>query len=81
MPQYAYRCEACKKYFEVRKPMSEVDRPTECPECQSLETQRLISTVAFFTSSSGGQKRALAGVSSCSGCSVSGSGCSTCRPR
>lgn len=78
MPAYDYRCTRCGTSFQVRKPMSEVDTETTCPECQSIQTQRLISNVAFFTSTDG-VKRALAAGPSCSGCSVVGTGCATCR--
>ena len=81
MPRYTYRCQACQTQFEVRKHMADVDTDTLCPECQSLETQRLISNVAIFSSSTNGQVRALAGSSPCSGCGAAGSGCATCHPR
>ncbi|WP_240550075.1 FmdB family zinc ribbon protein [Phototrophicus methaneseepsis] len=76
-----YRCQACQTHFEVRKPMAEVDTDAECPECHSLETRRLISTVAVFSSSSNGQPRALAGASPCSACSAAGPACASCHPR
>ena len=43
--------------------MSDIDSETICPECGSLRTARLISNVAFFTTSSNGARRALAGAS------------------
>lgn len=81
MALYAYRCQSCQTYFQVRKPMANVDNPTECPQCESLETQRLISTVAVFSSAGDRQRRALAGAPSCAGCSVVGTGCASCNPR
>ena len=81
MPIYDYQCSDCNATFSVRKPMSDLNSPTACPECESRKTQRLISVVAIFSSGGAGDKRALAGVSSCSGCAASGSGCASCRPR
>ncbi len=81
MPVYDYHCSHCNAAFTVRKAMSEIDSPTPCPECESRETQRLISVVAIFASGSAGQKRALAGASSCSGCATAGPGCASCHPR
>ncbi|MBK8027223.1 MAG: zinc ribbon domain-containing protein [Chloroflexi bacterium] len=81
MPVYDYHCAHCNSSFPVRKQISELDSPTACPECQSTETQRLISLVAIFSSSGAGQRRALAGAPSCSGCGSVGSGCAGCHPR
>jgi|APSaa5957512622_1039677.scaffolds.fasta_scaffold237455_1 putative FmdB family regulatory protein len=80
MPLYDYRCTKCKSKFLVRKRMSEVGNPTYCPECNSLNTEKLISTVAVF-SSSGGKRRALAGGPSCATCGQASTGCTSCRPR
>ncbi len=81
MPVYDYHCTHCKTTFSVRKSISELDSPSACPECESLETQRLISVVAIFSGGNGGERRVLAGVSACGGCSAAGSGCASCRPR
>ncbi len=81
MPAYNYRCTRCNNSFQVRKQMSELDNETCCPDCGSPQTQRLISTVAIFSSSADGARRALAGAPSCSGCSMVGTGCTTCGPR
>lgn len=81
MPAYDYHCATCDSAFTVRKSMSNLDDPTECPECHSAQTQRLISTVAIFSSGEGGQKRALAGAPSCSSCGLAATGCTSCGPR
>ena len=81
MPVYDYHCADCDSAFAVRKRISEVDTPTECPDCGSSQTQRLISAVAIFTSGEDGRKRALAGGPSCSTCGLAATGCTSCRPR
>jgi putative FmdB family regulatory protein len=80
MPAYDYRCTQCNDSFQVRKQMSEIDTETRCPACGSLQTRRRIGNVAMF-SSSDGVRRALAGVPSCAGCSLVGTGCTSCGPR
>lgn len=81
MPTYDYQCASCKTSFAVRKSMTEIDSPTECPECRSLQTQRLISVVAIFSSADNGQRRALAGGPSCSSCGLAATGCTSCSSR
>ncbi|MBL8117097.1 MAG: zinc ribbon domain-containing protein [Anaerolineae bacterium] len=81
MPIYDYHCSHCNTTFPVRKSMSEINDPSACPECESLDTQRLISVVAIFSRSSAGERRNLASASACGGCSAAGSGCASCRPR
>jgi len=81
MAVYDYLCKSCKATFQVRKPMAEANTAESCPECQSQDTQRLISLVAIFSNSSDGQKRAVAAGPSCAGCGLAATGCSTCRPR
>ena len=46
MPLYEYRCKACGRTFEQLRRMSEEDRGVACPECQSEEVQRQLSTFA-----------------------------------
>ncbi len=33
MPRYEYRCEMCRLMVEVVKPMSQRERPENCPAC------------------------------------------------
>jgi len=80
MPTYNYHCTHCQNAFTARKSMSDRDSETRCPDCGSVQTERLISTVAIF-SSSGGERRALAGMPSCGGCGQAGSGCTSCHTR
>jgi putative FmdB family regulatory protein len=46
MPLYEYRCQKCGKRFEVLRGMQDADRFLECPECQSEQVKRLVSTFA-----------------------------------
>lgn len=51
MPLYEYRCRVCGKSFEMLRRMQDADRELECPDCESDEVERLLST--FATTSSG----------------------------
>lgn len=45
MPTYDYRCDACKRQFEIFQSMK--DRPKrKCPECGEMKLQRLIGAGA-----------------------------------
>ena len=55
MPLYEYQCQGCKNQFSALKKIAEKDTPSPCPECQSSETDRLIS--GFATSGGGGGAR------------------------
>ena len=46
MPMYEYRCRKCGKSFEMLRRMQDTDRDLKCPECQSEEIERLLSTFA-----------------------------------
>jgi putative FmdB family regulatory protein len=46
MPLYEYRCNTCGEAFEKMVRWSEADRAPSCPQCQSLDTQKKISTFA-----------------------------------
>ena len=46
MPLYEYRCQTCGKSFELLRRMSDADRDLECPDCRSLQVERLLSTFA-----------------------------------
>lgn len=46
MPMYEYRCQGCGKNFELLRRMQDSDRDLKCPECQSDEVERLLSTFA-----------------------------------
>jgi putative FmdB family regulatory protein len=50
---YEYRCRKCGKSFEMLRRMQDADRDSKCPECQSEEVERLLSTFAGGCKSSG----------------------------
>ncbi len=50
MPIYEYHCPKCKEQFELKRPMSEADKPAVCPKCGS-QSEKLISGFAAKTGS------------------------------
>jgi putative FmdB family regulatory protein len=46
MPLYEYRCRTCGQPFEMLRKMQDADRGLICPECQSEEVERLLSSFA-----------------------------------
>ena len=56
MPMYEYRCRKCGKSFEMLRRMQDADHDLKCPECQSEEVERLLSTFA-----AGGCKSSVSG--------------------
>jgi putative FmdB family regulatory protein len=50
MPTYEYRCPNCKTEFELKRPMSESDKPAVCPKC-GAQSEKLISGFASKTGS------------------------------
>jgi putative FmdB family regulatory protein len=46
MPNYEYRCETCGRAFEKLRRMQEADRDIQCPDCESGEVKRLLSSFA-----------------------------------
>jgi putative FmdB family regulatory protein len=53
MPLYEYRCNTCGSSFEKMMRWSESGRVPVCPNCQSDDTSKKITT--FASSSSGGE--------------------------
>jgi len=45
MPTYEYWCPKCNKEFEIKKPMSDLDKPASCPNC-GTKGEKLVSTFA-----------------------------------
>jgi putative FmdB family regulatory protein len=74
MPIYEYRCTNCGLNFEKLRSMSEVDKDTLCPACQS-KAERIPSKFACFSTSETGTSTTVGG-NSCSSCA--GGSCSTC---
>jgi putative FmdB family regulatory protein len=54
---YEYRCQSCGKSFEMLRRMQDSDRDLKCPECQSSEIERLLSTFAAGGCKSSGAGR------------------------
>jgi putative FmdB family regulatory protein len=46
MPLYEYRCEKCGNRFEKLRRMQDADKDIECPQCESEEVERLLSSFA-----------------------------------
>lgn len=64
MPIYEYHCEACGQDFEKLMRLSDLDAEPECPVCQSRETHRQLSRIAW-NSPSGSSVTSTSGSSSC----------------
>jgi len=73
MAIYEYVCEACKKEFDLMRPMKEADEPAACQTCGSRKTKRKLS---LFNAQSGGKSVAGTSAPSCSGCA--GGSCGSC---
>lgn len=43
MPVYEYRCNFCKCSFDELLTFSKLKEPQECPQCESSDTERVIS--------------------------------------
>ena len=49
MALYEYKCAECEDHFDLMRPMSDADKPADCPECGSTESRRVISNFASIT--------------------------------
>ena len=47
MPIYEYVCKKCAKQFEVLSTSSRDIEPVKCPECESPEVHKTISSGSF----------------------------------
>lgn len=54
MPLYEYRCSSCGATFEKLRRMQDADEGVACPKCESPGAERLLSSFASHTGSSGG---------------------------
>ena len=54
MPLYEYYCNNCGEAFEKIIRFSEADQVPACPNCESTDTDKLISTIASFGFSEAG---------------------------
>jgi putative FmdB family regulatory protein len=51
MPVYEFRCNRCRKEFEVIESISEYDpKKVKCPKCGSSQVERVWSDVHVVTS-------------------------------
>ena len=44
MPIYEYRCNRCGKSFELLRRFGQTDDEILCPECESAEIERVLSS-------------------------------------
>jgi len=51
MPLYEYHCNDCGEAFEKLVRFSEADIAPACPNCESMDTSKLISTIVPFLNS------------------------------
>jgi len=50
MPVYEFRCQKCRKSFEIRRPISKAPAGSvPCPRCGSKKTERTWSSVFAIT--------------------------------
>ena len=54
MPYYEYRCNGCGEVFEKMLRFSETATIPTCPNCESPDTQKKLSRVVSFGTSSAG---------------------------
>lgn len=79
MPLYLYDCEDCGEKFELLRGMSAINDEAKCPHCSSLHTTRKFGNVFAYVGGARGEKRAVAGGSSCGSCGSAGSSaCASC---
>lgn len=52
MPFYKFKCNSCKKNFEVLKKINE-EKKTSCPYCDSEDTERVYGSVGVVFKGSG----------------------------
>ncbi|MFO7989331.1 MAG: zinc ribbon domain-containing protein [Desulfotignum sp.] len=58
MPIYEFKCSKCDHFFEVIVMGSGKDETVVCPECQSAEFERVVSTANFAMGGSSGPNAA-----------------------
>jgi putative FmdB family regulatory protein len=67
MPLYEYRCKDCGTEFEKQLRFSEANQLPACPNCNSTQTRKKISSVVSFSANTAGSS-----ASSSSSCNTSG---------
>ena len=54
MPVYTYRCTACQREIEIKRPISEYDnQPEEACICTAYDWERLIGPTSFILQGGG----------------------------
>jgi putative FmdB family regulatory protein len=53
MPIYEYRCTLCDERFSLLQPVGAAASEVHCAKCESTEVERVLSTFASGSSSSG----------------------------
>jgi putative FmdB family regulatory protein len=77
MPIYEYVCAECDNKFEQLRPLSQSDKPAECPRCHK-PARRKMSTFACFSTTSSGVPTRVAGTGSSACSSCTSGNCNTC---
>ena len=72
MPLYEYTCTTCDHQFEKLRPITRMDDPAPCPECES-QSERQLSVFMSFSTGTNGESSAIAGGGGC--CGGGGAGC------
>jgi putative FmdB family regulatory protein len=67
MPMYEYACQDCGLSFAQKRKFAEASQPARCPECDSLNTRKLLATIAFISSNAGSIPVPMSGGGGC-GC-------------
>lgn len=62
MPIYEFKCSKCESFFEVIVRNSDDQETVTCPECSSVEFERVISRTNFSMGSSSASTGAAQGV-------------------
>ncbi|MGV8058187.1 MAG: zinc ribbon domain-containing protein [Smithellaceae bacterium] len=77
MPIYEYRCDKCKKQFEVVTMSMSEKSDAVCPKCKSKKVSKMMSSFGYGKhSSSSSDSYSNSSSSGCSSCSSSN--CSSC---
>ena len=61
MPTYAYKCEKCKKTYDIAQRLSE-PRLVKCPVCKSANFRRAITAPMVMTKSRSSRHRSFGSV-------------------
>lgn len=51
MPIYTYRCQDCSIVYEERRRFEQAEEPSNCPTCEGIRVQRLITAPVLLRGS------------------------------